>query len=50
VTLLEKFFRRSKSEPVEVKASTTFASDKLFRRAIKRIFAKYRETIRKLEP
>jgi hypothetical protein len=50
MTLIGKLFGRAKVEPVEVKPSTSFASEKLFQRAAKRIFAKYRATIRKLEP
>ena len=45
-----KFFGRPKSEPPEAEVSVSFASEKLFIRATKRIFAKYKVTIRKLEP
>jgi hypothetical protein len=50
MALIGKLFGRSKAEPVEIKDPTNFASDKLFRRAIKRIFAKYKVAIQKLEP
>jgi hypothetical protein len=50
VALIGKLFGRSKGEPVEIKASVSFVPDKLFRRATKRIFAKYKVTIRKLGP
>jgi hypothetical protein len=50
MTLMGKLFGRTKAEPVEVKPSISFASEKLFHRATKRIFAKYKATIRKLEP
>jgi hypothetical protein len=50
VALIGKLFGRSKGEPVEIKATDSFVPDKLFRRATKRIFAKYKETIRKLGP
>jgi hypothetical protein len=50
MTLIGKLFGRQKVEPVEVKSSTSFVSEKLFQRARKRIFAKYRATICKLEP
>jgi hypothetical protein len=49
VALIGKLFGRSKDGPVEIKASPGFASEKLFRRSVKRILAKYKETIRKLE-
>jgi hypothetical protein len=39
VALIEKFFGRSKGEPVEVKATGSFVPDKLFRRATKRVQA-----------
>jgi hypothetical protein len=45
-----KLFGRPKSEPPEAEVSVSFASEKLFLRATKRIFAKYKVTIRKLEP
>jgi hypothetical protein len=45
-----KLFGRPKSEPPEAEVSVAFVSDKLFRRATKRIFAKYKVTIRKLVP
>jgi hypothetical protein len=48
VALIGKLFGRSKGEPVEIKATASFVSDKTFRRATKRIFAKYKEPIRKL--
>ena len=48
VALIGKLFGRSKGEPVELKATDSFVPDKPFRRATKRIFAKYKETIRKL--
>jgi len=48
VALIGKLFGGSKSEPVEIKASTGFVPEKVFRRATKRIFAKYKATIRKL--
>jgi hypothetical protein len=35
---------------VEIKASASFVPEKLFRRATKRILAKYKVTIRKLGP
>jgi hypothetical protein len=50
MALMEKLFGRAKVESVEVKPASSFASDKLLQRARKRIFAKYRATIRKLEP
>jgi hypothetical protein len=50
MALIGKLFGRSKAEPIEVKDPTNFASDKLFRRAVKRIFAKYKGAIQKLEP
>jgi hypothetical protein len=50
VVLIGKLFGRSKGQPVEIKVTASFVSDKLFRRATKRIFAKYKETIRKLGP
>jgi hypothetical protein len=50
VALSGKLFGRSKGGPVEIKASASFVPDKLFRRATKRIFAKYKVTIRKLGP
>jgi hypothetical protein len=50
MSLIGKLFGRSKSEPVEVKASISFAPEVHFRRAAKRILAKYRATIRKLDP
>jgi hypothetical protein len=50
VVLIGKLFGRSKGEPVEIKATASFVEDKPFRRASKRIFAKYKETIRKLGP
>jgi hypothetical protein len=50
VVLIGKLFGRSKGEPVEIKATASFVPDKLFRRATKRIFAKYKQTIRKLGP
>lgn len=43
-----KLFGREKVESVEVKPSISFASERLFQRARKRIFAKYQATIRKL--
>jgi hypothetical protein len=49
VALIGKLFGRSKDGPLEIKASPGFASEKLFRRSVKRILAKYKETIRKLE-
>jgi hypothetical protein len=49
VALIGKLFGRSKDGPVEIKVSPGFASEKLFRRSAKRILAKYKETIRKLE-
>jgi hypothetical protein len=50
VALIGKLFGRSKGQPVEIKVSATFVPDKLFRRATRRIFAKYKVTIRKLGP
>jgi hypothetical protein len=50
VVRIGKLFGRTKGEPVEIKATASFVGDKPFRRATKRIFAKYKETIRKLEP
>jgi hypothetical protein len=50
MALIGKFFGRSKSEPVEEKVSTCFASEKLFRRAARRILTKYKDAIRRLEP
>jgi hypothetical protein len=50
VVLIGKLFGRSKGGPVEIKATASFVPDKLFRRATKRIFAKYKDTIRKLAP
>jgi hypothetical protein len=50
VVLIGKLFGRSKGEPVESKASASFVPEKLFRRATKRILAKYKVTIRKLGP
>ena len=50
MALIGKLFGRSKRQPEEVKTSTCFASEKIFRRATKRIIAKYKATIRKLEP
>jgi hypothetical protein len=49
VALIGKLFGRSKDGPLEIKASPGFASEKLFRRSVKRILTKYKETIRKLE-
>jgi hypothetical protein len=48
VALIGKLFGRSKGEPVEIKVTGAVVPDKSFRRATKRIFAKYKETIRKL--
>jgi hypothetical protein len=48
VVLSGKLFGRSKGEPVEIKASASFVPEKMFRRATKRIFAKYKVAIRKL--
>jgi hypothetical protein len=50
VVLIGKLFGRSKGEPVEIKASASFVPEKMFRRATKRIFAKYKVAIRKLGP
>jgi hypothetical protein len=50
VGLIGKLFGRSKGEPVEIKASASFVPEKPFRRATKRIFAKYKVTIRRLGP
>jgi hypothetical protein len=50
VALIGKLFGRSKGEPVEIKVTAAFVPDKSFRRATKRIFAKYKETFRKLGP
>jgi hypothetical protein len=50
VALIGKLFGRSKGGAVEIKASASFAPEKLFRRATKRIFTKYKGTIRKLGP
>jgi hypothetical protein len=50
VVLIGKLFGRSKGEPVDIKVTGTAVPDKSFRRATKRIFAKYKETIRKLGP
>ena len=50
VVLIGKLFGRSKGESVESKASASFVPEKLFRRATKRILAKYKVTIRKLGP
>ena len=46
MALIGELFGGSKSEPVEVKAATCFASENVFRRATKRILAKYKATIR----
>jgi hypothetical protein len=50
MALMEKLFGRVKVESVELKPSINLASERLFQRARKRIFAKYKATIRKLEP
>jgi hypothetical protein len=50
VVLIGKLFGRSKGEPVEIKASASFVAEKPFRRATKRIFARYKVTIRRLGP
>jgi hypothetical protein len=48
MVLIGKLFGGSKGKPVEIKASASFAPEKHFRRAVKRIFAKYKGTIGKL--
>jgi hypothetical protein len=48
VFLIGKLFGRSKGEPVEITATASFVPEKMFRRATKRILAKYRVAIRKL--
>jgi hypothetical protein len=50
VVLIGKLFGRTKGAPVEIKATASFVPDKPFRKATKRIFAKYKEAIRKLGP
>jgi hypothetical protein len=50
VVLIGKLFGRSKGEPVEIKATASFVPEKMFRRATKRILAKYKVAIRKLGP
>jgi hypothetical protein len=50
MALMGKLFGRPKVESVEVKPSFNLASERLFQRARKRILAKYKATIRKLEP
>jgi hypothetical protein len=51
MALIGKLFGGSKGGgPVEIKISASFVPEKLFRRATKRIFGKFKGAIRKLGP
>jgi hypothetical protein len=45
---IEKLFGRQKRATVEIQDTICWASDKVVRRAVMRIFAKYKATMRKL--